>query len=628
MNQSRNERRLTTILAADIVGYSRLMELDETGTLTLMKQRRKELLEPLLTKYAGRLVKLMGDGVLVEFASVVNAVECAVELQNGMADANAGLPNDRQLQLRVGINLGDVIVDGGDLYGDGVNLAARLETMAEPGGICISEIIYHQVRKRLNLAYVDLGSQSVKNIAEPVRAYSIGDSNKPLAAGQPISGRGKTAIVVLPFTNISGDSEQEYFSDGITEDIITDLSQVSALFVVARHTAFSFKGKNLQLPQVARELGVGYVLEGSVRKAGDRVRITAQLIDGATGGHLWANRYDRELKDIFALQDEISTSIVGALKIKLAPSKSSALAKRTTENPEAYRRFLLGRSFLMSGADLRAYRVARQMFAQAVELDPAYALAYVGMASAESYLLMLSDPEASLETTLANCSKALALQSDLAEAHAALGQALSTAGRVDEATAAFERALKLNPELFETYLFYGRLCVMTGQHEKAAWLLARAAESQSNDYIALGLLASECHRLGRDDEAQQAAERCIERIETEIRARPDNAGALAFGASVLAGLGHKDRAEEWAANAVVINPDDYRLRYNVACTYAIIGDIDVAMEHLERATLGTALAQRYQARWLKHDADLDSLRENPKFKALAARLAFMFPPES
>ncbi len=620
MGETSTHRRLAAILAADVVGYSRMMEVDEAGTLAALKSRRREILEPLVAKNEGRVFKVTGDGVLVEFASAVNAVRCAVDLQQSLAFANADLPKDSQIVLRVGVNLGDVMIEGGDLYGDGVNLAARLEAMAEPGGVCLSETIYHQVRKRLNLSYVDLGPRSVKNLTEPVRVYQIGRLNRS-AAGHPADASGKTSIVVLPFTNMSGDPEQEYFSDGITEDVITDLSQISDLFVVARHTAFSFKGKELQLPQVARELGVRYVLEGSVRKAGDRLRITAQLIDGATGGHLWACRYNRELKDIFALQDEISTSIVGALRVKLAPRESAPIARRTTENAEAYRHFLLGRSFLMSGADVRAYRVARQMFARAVELDPSYALAYVGMASAESYLLMLSDSDVSLEAALANGWKALALQPDLAEAHAAIGHALSTAGRIDEATAAFEQAMKLNPELFETYLFYGRQCLATGQHEKAAWLLARAADMQSTDYISLGLLSSECRGLGRDDEARQAAQRCVERIEAEIRARPDNAGALAFGASVLAILGQTARAGEWAANAVAINPHDFRILYNAACTYALIGKSEAAIDHLERAVMGTALAQRYQAAWLKHDHDLDSLREHPRFKTLMVRLA-------
>jgi class 3 adenylate cyclase len=280
------ERRLAAILAVDVVGYSRLIEQDEAGTLAALKQRRRDILQPLVAEHHGRIVKVMGDGVLVEFASAVNAVACAIELQKMMAAANDGGSEERRIVLRISINLGDVVVEGGDLYGDGVIIAARLEELAEPGGICVTGKVYEEVRRKLDIVFEDAGAQELKNIAEPLHIYRIAGARKPESDIRHLPLSGKPAIAVLPFTNMSGDPEQEFFSDGITEDIITDLSQASALFVVARNTAFTFKGKAVAVVEAARKLNVGYILEGSVRKAGSRVRITVQLIDGVTGGHL------------------------------------------------------------------------------------------------------------------------------------------------------------------------------------------------------------------------------------------------------------------------------------------------------------------------------------------------------
>src|SRR5260370_10847217 len=322
MGETRDERRLTTILAADVVGYSRLMGEDETGTLAVLRQRRREVLEPLLAEYDGRLVKLMGDGMLVEFASVVNAVQCAIELQQAMEACNAALPEPRRMQLRIGINLGDVIIEGDDLYGDGVNLAARLEGLAEPGGVCISETAYQHVRQKLPLAYQDLGEQQVKNFAQPVRVYRVSAPGDP-GLGASIETRGATAdgpsIVVLPFTNMSGEAAQEFFADGLTHDILTELSRFRHLFVISRNSAFKYKGKAVDVRQVARELRGQYVVEGSGRTAGNPVRVTVQLIAGEADRHIWAERYDRQLEDIFAIQHEVTSAILPPLPARLQP---------------------------------------------------------------------------------------------------------------------------------------------------------------------------------------------------------------------------------------------------------------------------------------------------------------------
>src|SRR5713226_57554 len=309
MAEVRAQRRLTTILAADVVGYSRLMEQDEAGTMALLRARRHDVLTPSVTQHGGRVFKLMGDGVFIEFSSVVNAVECAVDIQKAMHVKNAGTPMHQHIVLRIGINIGDVIVEGSDLYGDGVNLAARLESLADPGGICISGDVYRHVRSKLNLDFQHLGEQKVKNIAEPVHAYRIQTDDGPAVADSPGLVRSaparsmKPSIAVLPFTNMSGDPEQEYFADGMVEDIITTLSRFNQLFVIARNSSFTYKGRAVDVRQAAKELGVRYVLEGSVRKSGTRVRITGQLIDALTGAHLWADRFDGGLEDVFDLQD-------------------------------------------------------------------------------------------------------------------------------------------------------------------------------------------------------------------------------------------------------------------------------------------------------------------------------------
>ncbi|WP_292652041.1 adenylate/guanylate cyclase domain-containing protein [Mesorhizobium sp.] len=302
MAEERVQRRLAAILAADVVGYSRLMERDEAGTLVAIKSRRKDILQPLLAKHNGRIVKLMGDGVLVEFASAVNAVQCAVELQNAMAAANADVPQDSRIVLRVGINLGDVMVDGGDLYGDGVNIAARLEALADAGSIVVSRTVFNHVRGKVKLGFDDLGEQQLKNIAERVRIYRLRPDREAAMARPALALPDKPSIAVLPFTNMSGDPEQEYFSDGMVEDIIAALSRVRSFFVIARNSSFTYKGKAVNVKQVGLELGVRYVLEGSVRKAGNRVRITGQLIEAESGNHVWADRFDGSLEDVFELK--------------------------------------------------------------------------------------------------------------------------------------------------------------------------------------------------------------------------------------------------------------------------------------------------------------------------------------
>ncbi len=342
MNPQHEERRLTTILAADVVGYSRLMAADEGGTFAQLKTHRKELIGPKIAEYSGRVVKLMGDGTLMEFGSVVDAVHFAVDVQRAMAERNAEVPEDQRITYRIGINIGDIIVEGDDIYGDGVNVAARLEALAEPGGICISRTVFNHVRNKVALAFEDLGELQVKNIPDPVRVYRVDLSRtdtdsvgwSPDTGSLPLPD--KPSIAVLPFENMSGDPEQEFFADGMAEEIITALSRYRWFFVIARNSSFTYKGHAVDVKQVAKELGVRYVLEGSVRKAGDRVRVTAQLIDASTGNHIWAERYDRELDDIFALQDEITQTIVTAIEPELGAVEQERARRKPPDNLDAW----------------------------------------------------------------------------------------------------------------------------------------------------------------------------------------------------------------------------------------------------------------------------------------------------
>ena len=373
MAEERLQRRLAAILSADVVGYSRLMGMDEAGTLSRLNALRRELIDPTIAAHSGRIVKLMGDGALVEFASAVDAVTCAIEIQRRLREDDASGSDANPIQIRIGINVGDIIIDGEDILGDSVNIAARVEGIAEPGGISISEDAWRQVHGKVTANFIDLGEQSLKNIARPVRVYRLDLPRKAASgpeAARPLAPPSKPSIAVLPFTNMSGDPEQEYFSDGISEDVITDLSKIAGLMVISRNSSFTYKGRQVDTRAVGRDLGVRSVLEGSVRRAGNRVRITAQLIDAASGGHLWAERYDRDLTDLFAVQDDVTRRIVEALKLILSPAEKARIADSGTRNIDAYDWFLRGREFLLGETKNRdKFEQSTTFFMRALELE-------------------------------------------------------------------------------------------------------------------------------------------------------------------------------------------------------------------------------------------------------------------
>jgi adenylate cyclase len=608
------QRKLTVILSADVVGYSALMERDEARTLDRLKANRKSIFDPSVTKHGGRIFKLMGDGALVEFGSVVSAVTCADEMQRA-SDAEPCPPDAEPLRYRIGINLGEVVIDGDDIYGDGVNVAARLQELSQPGGVTMSSTVRDQVVGKVAAEFVDLGEHHVKNIARPLHVFALrahAASEHP-ATTATAPQRQRLSVCVLPFANMSGDPEQEYFSDGITEDIITDLSKVSALVVVSRNTAFTFKGKHIDIGQVSRQLNVTHVLEGSVRKAGNRVRITAQLIEGATDTHLWAERYDRDLNDIFALQDEISEAIVGALKLKLLPEEKKAIELRSTSSPEAYKLYLMARQYNAMG-NSRHRDIAVRLCRRAVEIDPGYARAWALLAICVVNGRMVNT--SSGDTGWSAAERALTLEPDLAEAHAAKGRILGDAGRYDEAMQEHSTALRLDPGGYEVNAAAARCMIPMRNFKEAAACLERAADAIEADFWALGM-AIQCYEALNDVEAMKsAARRALERVEKVIVAEPDHALAMGWGVSALIALREVDRAKEWTERAMLLEPDNLNLRYNLGCNMVTLGEMTMAIELLEPVF---ERAQPQNINWSRADNSLDPIRDDPRYKAMVAR---------
>ena len=613
------ERRLSAILAADVVGYSRLMGCNEVGTLTALNGRRAEVIEPRIAEHGGRVVKLTGDGVLAEFPSVVNAVECATSIQKEMRARNADIPEDRRIELRIGINLGDVIAEGDDIFGDGVNVAARIESVGRPGGVAVSAAVREHIGNKLDVGFEDTGEHQLKNIDQPVRIFeivSVDAADSTTAAGSTPGMGAKPSIAVLPFTNMSGDPEQEFFSDGITEDIITDLSKISGLFVVGRNTSFTYKGKSVQLQRVSNELGVKFLLEGSVRKAGQRVRVTGQLIDGPTGGHLWADRYDRDLTDIFAIQDEITQTIVEQLKIRLLPEEQEAISQVPTQNVEAYTYYLKGREFFHNSTKW-FLTLARQMFAKAVELDPTFARAYAGIANVDTRLAGWFGVETPVEEILATAGKALELAPDLAEAHAARAEALSSRGRREEGEEEFERALALDPTSFEANLFYAIHLARGGEAERSVPYFTRALEVKPDDPQSPLLLYNVLRHLRRTEESEKYAQLGLKRAEEALRLHPETSRPAQLGATTLASLGQVEKAKAWMERALAIDPDDTHIKYNAACMWAQLGELDRALDLLEN---WASHVGRESRDWLKNDPDIKPLRDHPRYQALIDRI--------
>ena len=556
-------RKLAAILAADVVGFSRMAAADEDRTLARLRALRSDLIDPTVSVHHGRVVKRMGDGFLVEFRSVVDAVRCAIEVQNSMLERNAGLPAERRIDFRIGVHLGDVVEEtDNDLMGDGVNIAARLEGIAKPGAICLSEDAYRQVRARLDLTVNDLGHAQLKNIVEPVRVYSLevgaaaqpnsATPPKPAAPAEPVPPAvKKPSIAVLAFNNMSGDVEQEYFSDGISEDIITDLSGLSDLHVVARNSSFVYKKASVSVAEVAKALGVRYVLEGSVRKAGNRVRVTAQLIDSTSGGHIWANRFDRELNDIFAIQDELTKEIVSALRCKLTIGEHDRMTQRRGVNVEAFELFLRGREHART-ATRTGNIAARGLLERAIAIDPNYAAAHAVMAMthildyANGYS---SDPEQSLRTGLELAQRVVRMDDSEPAGHFALGAAYMWTKDLDRSLAEAERSMALSPNYADGMRMRAHIQIFAG--DPAGGLKNLEAYMQRDPHypgMTLQLVADARFALG-DYEGAIAA------IEKRLAQNSQSETAYALLASCYGQLGRPEECQKAWAQAMRINPD-------------------------------------------------------------------------
>jgi adenylate cyclase len=486
MAEQRLERRLAAILAGDVAGYSRLMGADEEGTLLRLNAHRREFLEPKIADHRGRIVKRTGDGVLIEFASAVDATRCAVEIQRGLVERNASVPKDNRIELRIGVHIGDVIIEDGDIFGDGVNIAARLEGIAQPGGICISDDTYRQVHGKLDATFQDAGEHDLKNIERPVRVYRILSEKKAIRSRPALPLPDRPSIAVLPFQNMSGHTEQDYFADGIVEEIITALSRFRQLFVIARNSSFTYKGRSADVKEVGRELGVRYVLEGSVRRASDRVRITAQLIDAKTGGHLWAERFDGTPEDIFDLQDQVTARVVGAIIPKLEQVEFSRTKSKPTESLDAYDYYLRAMTYFNQWTN-ESIDEALNLLNKAIELDPEFASAH-GLAAwcytRRRQSRWMKDHPREMAELERLARRSIALANDDAVALYTGGWALvHVAGSVEEGAAAINRALTLNPNMTNAWHVSGWTNIYVGDPDKAVEHFARAMRLNPLDPI-------------------------------------------------------------------------------------------------------------------------------------------------
>jgi len=623
------KRKLTAILSADVKGYSRLMGEDEEGTLRTLTAYR-DVMATLIQQQYGRVVNAPGDALLAEFESVVDAVKSAVEIQRELAKRNAELPIDRRMEYRIGINLGDVMVDGESIYGDGVNIAARMESLADGGGICISGTVYDHIENKLTLGYEYLGEQTVKNIAKPVRVYKV--MLEPKAAGKVIGEKkaksrqwqrtaliviailivmaaaaaiwklyirpipptevaskekmvfslpDKPSIAVLPFVNMSGDPKEEYFSDGITEEIITALSKVPYLFVISRQSTFTYKSKPVKVKQVSEELGVRYVLEGSVRKAGDKVRITAQLIDAITGHHLWAERYDRDLKEIFALQDEITMKIITALQVKLTQGEQAAMIGKGTKNLEAFLKCLQSLASLTTHTK-EGNALGRKLGEEAIALDPKYPRPYVALA--QTYMLDIllgttESPERSMAKALELLKKAIALDDSEAAAHGVLGYLYAMMGQYDKAIAEAERSVSLNPNDASNLTRMSFVLNNTGRAEEAISVLKNVRRLNPTPPQAYFVQLSTAYRLtGQYKEAIETAKEALKHV-------PNNQLAYLQLVTAYNMAGQEQEARAAAIEVLKINPKFSLEQYAKTLYFKNQADKGRTIEALRKAGL-------------------------------------------
>jgi adenylate cyclase len=555
-------RRLAAILAADVAGYSRLMGADEEGTHERLKSHLGELVNPKIAEHRGRVVKNTGDGFLAEFASVVDAVRCAVEVQRGMVEANVAVPPESRIEFRVGINLGDVIAEAEDIFGDGVNVAARLEALAEPGGICVSRTVRDQVRDKLPYSFEDLGEQSVKNIARPVRVYRVRDDAAPIERPLPISLPplalpDKPSIAVLPFANMSVDQEQEFFADGIAEDVITALSRYPSLFVIARNSSFTYKDRAVDVKEIGRELGVRYVLEGSLRKAANRIRITAQLVEAETGRHVWAERYDRDLADIFAVQDEITEAVTIAVAPAIAEAERQRALRKPPQNLDAWTACQRG-WWHMSKVSVEDNALAEKFFQRAIDLDPTYAGGYRGLVSvlADAGTVFLTrEPEEAQSLAERLARRAVALDGADAEARACLAATLWRRGDHEGAQVEAQRALAITPNLPRGYAALGATLIFAGRPREGIAALEQFVRLDPRDPG----LAARLHQMAVGLYFCHDYEASIAMAQRVVRSHPDYPLIYRLLTAAFGQLGRIEEAKQALEKAMAIAPTAFQL---------------------------------------------------------------------
>ena len=622
MTRTSLSHHLVALWFADIAGYSARAAEDERGALQLI-----EILQALsrgtVQRYQGRVVKFVGDAVLAEFPSTEMAVRAAAALGRQYPEESA--KTGRAHALRIGIHLGDVAVDAdGDLYGDCVNAAARIQAAIDPGQVVVSEDVWRQIRGRQGFRFESLGCRDLKGVGSiDLHVVTLAESSAASGAGadkggeRPEQTKDKIrSIAVLPFADLSAEADQEHFSDGVAEEILNALSKVRGLHVPARTSCFAFRGASLDAREIGKRLGVETLLDGSIRKVGKRVRISVELINASNGYQLWSERFDREIEDIFAIQDEIARSVLESLGLALTEREEFRFLKPSTTNVEAYEFYLRGRK-LYHKWTRQSVEFARQMFERAVKIDSGFAAAWAGLANTYVDLFRWGRNLRDLEKAQHASEHALKLDSNSAEAHVSAGQALAIEQRYAEAARAFDRAIRQDPSLFEAYYLYGRMCVESGEVEKAVKLFEKAQLVRPDDYESRALRAQALTELGRQDEARRANEVAVGSIEKHLDLNPDEARAYSLGASVLVRLGQTEHSKQWTHQAMTLAPNDPLILYNAACNWALLGESERALDGLERAIeAGVAVAD-----WITHDPDFVSLRGHPRFQAIVKRIA-------
>ena len=621
MQETPLPHRLAAVWFADVVGYSVRAAEDERGALHLV-----EILQALsretVRRYEGRIVKFIGDAVLAEFPSTALAVQAGAALSNAYLERSAATGHSHR--LTVGVHVGDIAVSSeGDLYGDTVNAAARIQETAEPGQVVVSQDVWRQLRGRREFYFEPLGDRSLKGIGSiglyvaTVKESEVRSPQSIPQGNESEEERKKTirSLGVLPFADLSAERDQEYFGDGIAEEILNALAKVGALHVAARTSCFAFRGTTVDAREIGRRLGVEALLEGSIRKAGDRVRTTVQLIDARNGYQLWSERFDREIEDIFAIQDEIARSVIDALGLSLTQREERRLLKASTKNVEAYEFYLRARKLFQQWTR-QSIELARQMFERAIELDPYFAAAWAGLATAHVYLFSWGGRDPDLQKAHNASTRALELDPELADAHIAAGQSFSMEQRYGEAAAEFERAIELDPTLFDAYYYYARSCFKAGDLDKALKLFEKAQSIRPEDYQSYCHVSLVMRELGRRDEAGRTDHLALESIKKYLELNPDEARAYSLGAGVLARLGEVERAKQWNERAMSLAPDDDAILYNASCVFAVLGEEDQALAGLQRA-IEAGLAG---GDWVSHDPDWERLRNHPRFQTLVQRL--------